>query len=236
MARGTTLVKLLDQLRAELHTSLNPAHNNQVRDKQVHFLNKTQEWLWEEYNWPHLRQQKNYAVQAGQYLYDFGADFDLDRIEKIEVMNGGRWQPVTANLTTNDYSIHNSELNQRADPVRKWRIAPDEQIELWPMPQTTGDPTTLQGFIKVTGIRKLSPLVKDTDRADIDDQLIFLYAASSCAPDTKEGKMALNRANKRLAKIKGRLTPRRQFKMFGVGRREPVFSRPIVGNYRPPGT
>jgi hypothetical protein len=31
--------------------------------------------------------------------------------------------------------------------------------------------------------------------------------------------MALNRANKRLAKLKGRLTPRRQFKMFGIGRR-----------------
>jgi hypothetical protein len=236
MARGTTLVKLLDQLRAELHLSLNPAHNNQVRDKQVHFLNKTQEWLWEDYNWPHLRAWKNYPVQAGQYLYDFGADFDLERIASIEVMNGGTWLPVLPDLQSVHYSIHNTELDQRADPVRRWRIAPDEQIELWPIPQTNGDATTLQGYVKVTGIQKLAPLVKDTDRAAIDDQLIFLYAASSYSPDSKEGKMALNRGNKRLAKLKGRLTPRRQFKMFGIGQERNYVSRPIIGQYRPPGT
>ncbi|WP_439392545.1 hypothetical protein ACRQ5Q_24280 [Bradyrhizobium sp. PMVTL-01] len=236
MARGTTLVKLLDQLRAELHTSLNPAHNNQVRDKQVHFLNKTQEWLWEDYNWPHLRERKNYPVQAGQRFYDFGADFDLERIERIEVMTGGRWLELDQGVDSAHYALQNSELDQRADPVRRWRIAEDEQIELWPIGQTDGDPTTLENYVKVTGIRKLNPLVKDTDRADIDDQLIFLYAASSYAPDSKEGKMALNRANKRLAKMKGRLTPRRQFSMFGVGRQPQPYRRPVVGAYRPPGT
>jgi hypothetical protein len=236
MALGTTLVKLLDQLRAELHTSLNPAHNNQIRDKQVHFLQKTQEWLWEDYNWPHLRLMKNYPLQAGQFKYDIGADFDIDRIERIEVMNAGRWMKLGDGFDSTYYAAHNSELDQRADPARRWRIIEDQQIEIWPIPETNGDATTLEGYIKVTGIRKLSPLVADTDRADIDDQLIFLYAASSYSPDSKEGKMALNRGNKRMAKMKGRLTPRRQFKMFGVGNSDTVARRPIVGQYRPPGS
>jgi hypothetical protein len=234
MARGTTLVELLDDLRAELHTSLNPAHNNQVRDKQVKFLQSTQEWLWEDFTWPHLRVHRNYLLQAGQYLYDVNADFDIDRIEKIEVKTGGRWLPVVPGIDAAHYAAHDTELGQRASPVRRWRIAENEQVEVWPIPDVNGVPATLEGYLKVTGIRKLRPLVADTDRCDLDDQLIYLYAAAKHSPDTKEGKFALNLANKRLARLKGNLTPRRKFKMFGIGRSEAP-RRPFIGQFRPPG-
>ena len=46
---------------------------------------------------------------------------------------------------------------------------------------------------------------------------------------------ALNLANKRLAKLKANLTPRRQFKMFGIGRDHGPH-RSFVGQFRPPGT
>ncbi|MGZ6007674.1 MAG: phage adaptor protein [Rhizomicrobium sp.] len=235
MARGSTLVKLLDDLRAELKTSLNPAHNNQVRDKQVKFLQSTQEWLWEDFTWPHLRVHRNYKLQAGQYLYDVNANFDIDRIEKIEVKVSGRWLPVDPGIDARHYALHDTELDQRASPVRRWRIAENEQVEVWPIPDVDGVPATLEGHIKVTGIRKLRPLVADTDRCDLDDQLIYLYAAAKSSPATQEGKFALNLANKRLAKLKGNLTPRRQFKMFGIGRTEPP-RRPFVGQFRPPGS
>lgn len=235
MARGVTLVKLLDNLRAELHVSLNPAHNAQVRDKQVQALQSTQEWLWEDFTWPHLRAERNYQLQAGQYLYDIGADFDIDRIEKIEVKDGGRWRPVTAGITAEHYGVHDSELDQRSWPVRRWRIFENEQIEFWPRPDTNGTAADLEGYVKVTGIKKLSPLVADDDRCDLDHQLIYLYAASKLDPDGKYGKMALNIANRRMARLKGNLTPRRQFNMFGIGRCEPP-RRMYVGAYRPPST
>lgn len=233
MARGSTLVKLLDDLRAELHTSLNPAHNNQVRDKQVKFLQSTQEWLWEDFTWPHLRVRRNYILQAGQFLYDVGQDFDIDRIEKIEVKVGGIWRTVEPGIDAAHYLAHDTELDQRASPVRRWRIAENEQIELWPIPDVGGVPATLEGYIKVTGIRRLRPLVADADRADLDSQLIYLYAAAKSSPATQEGKFALNLANKRLAKLKALLTPRRQFKMFGIGRSE-MPHRPFIGQFRPP--
>lgn len=233
MARGSTLVKLLDDLRAELHLSLNPALNNQVRDKQVKFLQSTQEWLWEDFTWPHLRAFRNYALQAGQYLYDISNDFDIDRIEKIEVKVSGRWLPLDPGIDARHYALHDTELGQRASPIRRWRIAENEQIEVWPIPDTNGDPVLLEGYIKVTGIRRLRPLIADSDRCDLDSQLIYLYAAAKSAPATQEGKFALSLANKRLSKIKGNLTPRRQFKMFGVGRRDHMH-RPFVGQFRPP--
>jgi hypothetical protein len=233
MARGLTLVKLLDDFRSEVKASLNPAHNNQVRDKQVAFLRSTQEWLWEDYTWPHLRATRNYLLQAGQYLYDISADFDIDRIEKIEVKVNGRWLPLHPGIDASHYAAHDTELDQRSSPTRRWKIAENEQIEVWPIPDTNGVLATLEGYIKVTGIRKLRPLVADTDRCDLDGQLIVLYAAAKQLGASVEGKFALNLANKLLARQKSNLTPRRQFKMFGIGRVEGPH-RPFVGHYKPP--
>lgn len=233
MARRVTLVKLLDDLRAELHTSLNPAHNLQVRDKQVKALQNTQEWLWEDFTWPHLRAWRNYPLQAGQFLYDVGTDFDIDRIEKIEVKDGGVWRPVLPGIDADHYAAHDTELDQRAWPVRRWRIAEDEQVEVWPRPDQNGTAVDLEGYLKVTGIRKLNALVADDDRCDLDSQLIYLYAAAKLSPASQEGKFALNLGNKRLAKLKSNLTLRREFKMFGIGRCDPP-RRPFVGAYRPP--
>lgn len=233
MARGITLVKLLDNLRTELHLSLNPAHNNQMRDKQVAFLQSTQEWLWEDFTWPHLRAYRTYPLQAGQFLYDVGADFDIDRIERIETRIAGAWCPLQPGIDAGHYQAHDTELGQRASPARRWRIAENEQIEVWPIPDTNGDLTTLDDCIKVTGIRKLRPLVADHDRCDLDAQVIYLYAAAKASPATQEGKFALNLANKRLAKLKANLTPRRQFKMFGIGRSE-IPRHSFVGQFRPP--
>jgi hypothetical protein len=235
MARGLTLVKLLDNLRTELKASLNPAHNNQVRDKQIAFLQSTQEWLWDDFTWPHLRVQRNYQLQAGQYLYDVGADFDIDRIEKIEVKDGGVWRRLVPGIDSSHYAAHDTELDQRSWPIRRWRIAENEDIEVWPKPDTNGTAADLEGYFKVTGIRRLRPLVEDGDRCDLDGQLIYLYAAAKASPETQEGKFALNLANKRLARLKANLTPRRQFKMFGIGRCEGP-SRMFVGQFRPPGT
>ena len=41
MARGKTLLKLLNDLRHEARLSQNPAHNAQVRDSQVATLQRT---------------------------------------------------------------------------------------------------------------------------------------------------------------------------------------------------
>ncbi|WP_316397345.1 hypothetical protein [Bradyrhizobium sp. 33ap4] len=234
MARGTTLVKLLDDLRAALGLSLNPAHNNQVRDRQVKALQKTQEWLWDDFTWPHLRVWRNYPLQAGQYLYDIHNDFDIDRIERIEVMNAGLWNPVLPGIDPGHLRAHNTELGERAWPVRRWRIAENEQVEVWPIPDQNAEPATLEGTLKVTGIRRLRPLVADSDRCDLDDDVIVNYAANKLEPESQKGKIALNIANRRLARLKGHLTPRREFRMFGIGRAEPV-RRLFVGQYRPPG-
>ena len=54
MARGTTLLRLLDLYRAECRLSLNPAHNSGARDTQVSHIQRVQNWLWSDFDWPIL--------------------------------------------------------------------------------------------------------------------------------------------------------------------------------------
>lgn len=235
MARGKTLVKLLDDLRAETRGSLNPAHNSQVRDTQVKLLQRTQEWLWEDYTWPHLVIYRQYAAQAGQRYYDFGADFDLERIEKIAFKTNGAFHTLGVGITDADYLAWDSDIDARSWPVRRWRLFENDQVEIHPIADQNGDPTTFEGYFKVSGVKKLSPLVDDADRADLDDRMIVLYAAAEVlgGRGAKDAQIKLNLANDRKAALQGALTKQVKFAMFGIGRAERS-CRPMIHTYRPP--
>lgn len=233
MARGTTLIKLLDDYRAEARLSLNPAHNAQVRDTQVKLLQRVQERMWEEYAWPHLRVSRDIALAAGQRYYDTPADMRIERIEKLEVFRDGAWFELHANIDACHLAAYNSDLNERSYPPERWQISEEEQAEIWPISDQDGDATTLEGILRFTGTRDLRPLVADTDRADLDDRVIVLYAAAEtlAAQGAKDAKLKLDQANSIMSAKRAGLTPRRRFQMFGVGR-TPVPRRVRIGTYK----
>ena len=235
MARSKTLIKLLDDLRAECHDSLNPAHNGSARDGQVKLLQRTQEWLWEDYNWPNLMIHRQYAAQAGQRYYDFGVDFDIERIQKIGFKSGGMFRPLGVGIDEMDFLAHDSDLDARSYPVRRWRLSEDVTVEVWPISDQNGDAATREGYFKVSGIKKLSKLVDDDDRADLDDRMIVLYAAAEVlgGRGSKDASIKLNLANDRKAALQGALTKGVTIKMFGIGRAEGPH-RPRINTYRAP--
>lgn len=223
--RGKTLVSLLDDLRAECKLSLNPAHNAQVQDIQIKALQRAQEFLWEDFAWPHLRVEEFIPLAIGQRFYD-PEMMDIDRIEKIEVKDGGNWCPVYAGIDAEQYSVYDSEIDERAWPVRRWQISPEEQVEVWPIPDMAADDTTKEGYIKITGIRKLNPLVQMDDRADLDNRLLVLYAAADIITDPKATQYKLQKASKLYQKLRNGLTPRKRFQMFGGTNKQ---ERPLRG-------
>lgn len=235
--RGTTLVKLLDDLRAEARLSLNPAHNAQTRSSQVKALQREQERLWEDFDWPHLRVYPQQPVQAGQRYYETPANMLIDRIERVEIFLDGLWCKLEPGIDACEYSAWNSDLDARSWPPRKWKFNEDEDIEIWPIPNINADPATMNGMLRITGIRNLNPLVADDDRADLDDIMLVGFCAAKmlAASGAKDAKLTLDAANARYARLRGRLTPRSQYKMFGIGelpRRREI----IIGQYRPAGT
>lgn len=236
MARKQTMLKLLNDLRAEARLSLDPAHNRQARPAQVLLLQRVQERLWEDFTWPHMRVERQMAAAAGQRYYAPPTDMRIDRIEKIEVFSDGCWRELEPGIDAHNLSAWNSDLDERNWPPRRWQIYEDETVEIWPIADTNGDATTREGYLKFTGIRNLNPLVDDGDRADLDDRLIVLYAAAEmlAAGGAKDAQLKLDQANAIYVKLRGNLTPRKQFRMFGIG--EPMPPRRIViSQYRRPG-
>lgn len=236
MARNVTLVKLLDDLRAEARLSLNPAHNQQARDTQVKQLQRKQEWLWREFDWPHMRVSRDIPVAAGQRYYELPADIDLERIEKLEIFLDGGWVPLLPDINNEHYTSWNSDLDERAWPPRRWNIVEDDDIEIWPIPNVDAVAATMEGYVRVTGIRRLRPLVDDTDRCDIDSNLIVGYVAAEmlASSGAKDAKVKQDEANALFLRLRGQLTVSRKFRLFGIG--EPQHPRrPVITSYRPPG-
>lgn len=233
MARGRTLLKLLDVLRSELRLSLNPAQNVQVREIQVNTLQAVQERLYEDFTWPHMRIERSVALQAGQYIYDVPSGMNIDKIEKVEAFLDGGWVPLIFGITGAEYSAHNTDLDERSWPPRRWRISENEDVEVWPIPDTNADEDTREGYLRFTGIRNLNPLVNDEHTADLDDKLIAAYAAVELLSDENQIKIKLNKADQMYQRMRANLSPTKAFPMLGVGSRL-VPRRMFVTQYRPP--
>lgn len=237
MARNKTLSALLTSYRGEARLSLNAAHNNQVRDTQIAHLARVQEWLYEDFAWPHRRIERQYPAAAGQRLYDFSADFDMERIEKIQFKSDGAWLPVKSGIGPEHYAASDSDLDEREAVIRRYALAENDQVEVWPISSVNGTAATREAYIKVIGIAKLPALVADGDRAVLDDRLIILFAAAETlgASGAKDANIKLNLANKRFASLKSALMKSRTIKMFGVGQSEAP-RRPMITRYRQAGS
>jgi hypothetical protein len=228
--RGTTLTKLLDMYRAECRMSLNVNHNTVDRDRQIAHIQRTQEWLWEDFNWPTLRVERTIDLAAGQKTYEPPEDMHIDRIEKAEVWYSQAYLPLRPGIDAVHYTAYNPDLDQREWPPRRWRITEDEQIEVWPLPSQDADTTTLEGRVKLTGIRNLRALVTGTDVADLDDRLIILFCAAEYLAGSggKDASLKLDQANKRYGKLRGAQQKRRVTRMFGCSDERRVERVPIA--------
>ena len=213
MARNTTLIHLLDGLRAACRLSLNAASNIQVRDSQVKALQLKQEWFWGDFAWPHLRVDRDIDLQAGERYYDTPTDLDIDRISHIEVRADSMYRRLVPGIDACQYAAYDSDLDQRGWPVTRWKITENEMLEIWPISNTDFNLTTLDGRMRITGIRTLRPLVDDTDRADLDDQLLIKSCAADylAATGAKDAQIKLDEANRLYVKLRGRLMPRKKF-------------------------
>ena len=234
MARHNTLLAILNMLRAEARLSLSPAHNRQVRDSHIILLQRIQERLWDDFTWPHLRVQRMKPCSIKQRYYSPPSDIRIDNIEKVEVFDNGGWQPLAPGIYGEHYSGFNSDLNQTSWPVMRWQIHEDEDIEIWPLSNIDGNKTTLHGMLKFTGIRDLKPFVKDSDRADLDDNLLVMFAAAEllAAQGAKDAQLKLDQATQIYRRQRSGLTPRSSFRMFNIGKYVPRPQEFVVYNVK----
>lgn len=227
MARNKSLLQLLKQLRAELRSSQNAAHNASVRDTHVALLQAKQEELWEDHDWPHLRIRRDVPLSAGQRYYDFNHLIPIDRLERIDYRWGDDWQKLCFGIGSEQYTQWDSDRDERSEPVTHWRVHEDEQVEVWPIPSQNGDATSLENYIRLEGIRALRPLVAEEDKADLDDRLIVYSVAAELKAEkgADDAALALKKAMDRKNALVGNMS---KIKNWSLSAPQPPEHRPYI--------
>lgn len=210
MARGSTLESILADLNNEVGNIETPSYGIGARSALITTLQRTQEWLWEEHDWPFLQVKKDIQLQAGSRYYDMPTGIDITRIQKVQTKYAGYWQDVDFGIEEDlHYPEFDSDIGERYDPAFRWDFYYDtennaEQLEVWPIPATDFNATTFNGALRVTAIRTLSNFTAESDTADLDDKLIVLFAAAELlARDrTDDAAAKLDAANKLFNRLK----------------------------------
>jgi hypothetical protein len=240
MARGTQLIKLCEMLREEINRATSVAVGNDDLPSLKNKLSRTQQVLYDEYDWPFLRQVfPAKQLSAGERYYDFPVGLNPDRIDDNDQGDGPGvvvWysalpQPIQRGIGFREYAIYNSDNNARSEPALAWDVrwtGSAEQFEIWPLPVSNTQ------TIQFKGLRTLRPLIAESDVCDLDDQLIVLFAAAEIL--SRQGSTSAKDvgalAKARLARVKGRSKSASQRYRLGMGEgdKDPRF--PIVVHAR----
>lgn len=206
MARGTQLLQLVSDLRAECGHSLSPAAGADVGQSYRTVLRRTQETLWDDYDWPFARVIKSIQMVAEERYYDYPDGLPLEGIQSSWIWWGDRYRTLEYGITLEDYSRYDSDAGDTKDYPMKWDVmwtGDSEQVEVWPIPSLS---TSKLWFV---GKRVLPAMVDDSDTATLDDKLIVLFAAAEilARQESKDAEMKLKLAQERLSRLRGRVKP-----------------------------
>lgn len=210
MALGTTLSELVRMVREEAGHSTNPAVGSQTADPIRQRIRRTYRRLHTGWEWPHLVVERDEELLAGQRFYSFEPGIDPLRIQQVWTKEAGSdlWRPVEYGIGIGALNHYDSDAdNERADPVRRWQRAEDNQYEVWPTPLKEGS------ILRMRGIAKPKELVADNDIVDIDDDLIALFVAGELLTRQKdpEAQLKLEQAAQHQLRLRAQTSGRATF-------------------------
>ena len=83
MPLGVALSELRYELRAEIYSSLLPAHGLSAVDMQNAILERTQRELWNLYAWPHLNYRIDFDLPANTQFVDFDPTMPFENVLRL---------------------------------------------------------------------------------------------------------------------------------------------------------
>lgn len=199
MARNTSLLSLRDQLRAEIGASPSVSMGVNTIEQFDHLLRRTQERLWQDFDWSFGVIDRDEPLLAGERYYAFDPDIDYDRIMCAQVKYSDLWHPISYGIGTDEMNNYDSDQGEASEPALRWRHYEGNRFEVWPIP------TTNNQILRFRAVRKLPPLIATTDTALLDDTLIVLFAAAEHLARTKAQDAAakLSQAQSHFNRLKG---------------------------------
>jgi hypothetical protein len=196
--RGTTLANMVQMFRLETGQSMQLAQGQQTREHVKHALNRTQEILYGDFDWPFLRIYRDENLLAGENIYSWPDDLVVEDVRQLYDSYNGRYTPINYGIGMDDRNAFGPD--DRSDPALRWQIVDARQYEVWPTPAS---PRTL----KIYGYRAYVPLLSDGDTCILDDNMIVLFAAAEWLARNKlpDAAAKLDIAKRLRARLQGRL-------------------------------
>ena len=96
MARGIALSVLVQQVRHETGRSIATSAGADEKARLEHLLRRTQEFWYEEYDWPFLQVLRSITTVVNQRFYPFPSDMNIEEVQALE--DAGRLQPGIAQI------------------------------------------------------------------------------------------------------------------------------------------
>ena len=183
MALGVTLADLVHDLRAEVGHSLNPAQGVNTEEQLMYLIDRVQQQLWVEFDWPMKRGNRYVYCDRGQNFLPYPADMPFTGIVRVhwaEKKSGANWKPLEYNINIlNDFTDVEDDLNTHLGEPQRWDNNPSENtIQLWPIPDR-------DIALRLHGVRDCLRMRKATDKCELDSVLLVMRAAAEVAARQK---------------------------------------------------
>jgi hypothetical protein len=196
--RGTTLGAMVNMFRLETGQSIQLAQGTQTRDHVKHALDRVQETLYTDWDWPFLHIYRDEVLMPGEFIYSWPDDMVVEDVRQLWDFTNNLYTPMVYGITMEDRN--NFPSNMRSDPALKWMIVDSRQYQVWPTPAVQRT-AVIEGYL---AYRRMS---EDSDTCILDDNLIVLFAAAEWLMRNKmpDAQAKLQIANKLRYRLQGRL-------------------------------
>jgi hypothetical protein len=239
---GKQLRDMLTDLRAEIGHSTNVAHGINDRDTLLYYLNRVQQQLYVDYDWPQLIIDRDIRVADGQRYYPYPTDLAFEDITNIWVLINTVYNELGYGIGPYEMIVWNSDLGFKSWPTQKWMHHPDDNtFELWPIPDANA--ASANALVRLRGTKTVKKMINDSDESTLPDNLIVLFSAVEILQrdGAKDSPVKLQKANEAMRRHRVRQFSHKHVRPIVIGggggdAQSRPGSQPVLGlDYVPPG-
>ena len=206
MARGSTLKQVRRILRGHMGIVVDEGYNTADDSMHNQLIASKQTVLATRFQWPFLKDRWDIMISAGvRYsllptvtIRNVPGPINTDNEVTAVVQYNTRWKDVDFLIGEEDYNVLDPDQDERMDPIEKWQFIGFNQFEVWPLPAD-------QQKLRFDGWRVPMEPVSDSDRLELDDELIALYIAAEllAKQEAKDAQPKMREAEYRLNELRG---------------------------------
>jgi hypothetical protein len=214
------LSTLIQNLRFELGASSSPAAGINQVDQFTYLLNRAQEQIAIDFQWPRFTVDRDIPIVVGTRYYAYASDLGYDEVERVWLVWNTLYGEMRYGIGPEQFALFNSNTGFTSWPVERWMHNADSGLfELWPVPSEAPPATATSeaALIRMRGTKLYTQMVNPTDMSTFPSTAIVLYAAAELLARDKDDSASakLQAGQEYIRRLRVRQNKTRPFVMGG---------------------